>query len=108
MNRGEIWTAAGGTYASKPRPVLIVQDDRFDATDSVVVIPLTTYPVDASLARIPIAADAMSGIAQDSHAMVDKITTIRRSSLRDRAGRASAGQMVEIERAMLVFLGVAG
>ena len=108
MNRGEIWTAAGGTYASKPRPVLIVQDDRFDATASVVVIPLTTYPVDASLARVLIAADAMSGIAQDSHAMVDKITTIRRGSLRDRAGRASVGQMVEIERAMLVFLGVAG
>jgi len=50
----------------------------------------------------------MSGISQDSYAMVDKITTIRRSSLRDRVGRASAGQMVEIERAMLVFLGVAG
>jgi len=108
VNRGEIWTAAGGTNASKPRPVLIVQDDRFDATDSVVVIPLTTHPVDASLTRVPIAADAMSGIAQDSYAMVDKITTIRRSSLRDRTGRASAGQTVEIERAMLVFLGVAG
>ena len=33
MIRGEICTAAGGTdYAGKPRPVIIVQDDRFDAT----------------------------------------------------------------------------
>ncbi|MDN5794794.1 MAG: type II toxin-antitoxin system PemK/MazF family toxin [Intrasporangium sp.] len=33
MRRGQLWTATGGKhYASKPRPVLVVQDDRFDAT----------------------------------------------------------------------------
>jgi mRNA-degrading endonuclease toxin of MazEF toxin-antitoxin module len=33
---GEIYTAAArGPYTGKPRPVLIVQDDRFDATASV-------------------------------------------------------------------------
>lgn len=108
MSRGEIWTASGGTYASKPRPVLVIQDDRFEATASVVVIPLTTQTVDASLARVPIAADAMSGISRDSHAMVDKVTTVRRSTLRERTGRASAAQLVEVERALLVFLGMAG
>ena len=36
MRRGEIWTAAAGSgYVGKPRPVAIVQDDRFDATDIV-------------------------------------------------------------------------
>ena len=108
MNRGEIWTAAGGVYASKPRPVLIVQDDRFDATDSVVVIPFTTHVVDAELTRVPIPADTLSGISQPSYAMVDKVTTVRRSSLGSRAGRATAAQMVEIERTLLVFLGIAG
>ncbi len=108
MNRGELWTAAGGVYASKLRPVLIIQDDRFDATDSLVVVPLTTHPVDATLARVPIPADAVSGITQDSYAMVDKVTTVRRSNLGVRTGRASAAQLVEIERALLVFLGIAG
>ena len=107
MNRGEIWTAAGGVYASKPRPVLIVQDDRFGATNSVVVVPLTTQAVDAAPVRVPIAADALSGIAQDSYAMVDKVTTVRRSSLGEATGRVTASQMVEIERALLVFLGIA-
>ena len=38
MRRGEIWTAAGGKdYAGKPRPVVIMQDDRFDATASITV-----------------------------------------------------------------------
>ena len=108
MNRGEIWTAAGGTYASKPRPVLVIQDDRFDATDSVVIIPMTTHPVDASLTRVPVAAAPVSGRTHDSYVMVDKITTVRRRRLRDRIGRASATQMVEVEWALLVVLGVAG
>ncbi|MFZ0381952.1 MAG: type II toxin-antitoxin system PemK/MazF family toxin, partial [Solirubrobacteraceae bacterium] len=55
MSRGEIYTAAArGGYTGKPRPVVIVQDDRFDATSSVTVCPLTTNPVDAPLVRIPI------------------------------------------------------
>ena len=33
MNREDLWTVAGGVYASKPRPALVIQDDRFDATD---------------------------------------------------------------------------
>ena len=82
MNRGELWTATGGVYASKRRPVLIIQDDRFAGTDSVVVIPLTTQQVDAPLTRIPIAANDLSGIEHDSFAMVDKITTIRRTHQR--------------------------
>jgi mRNA interferase MazF len=48
MKRGEIWTVAGGAaYAGKPRPAVIVQDDRFDANDSIVVCPLTSDPTPA-------------------------------------------------------------
>ncbi|HZD22554.1 MAG TPA: type II toxin-antitoxin system PemK/MazF family toxin, partial [Acidimicrobiia bacterium] len=32
MRRGDIVLVAGGVYASKPGPALIVQDDRFKAT----------------------------------------------------------------------------
>src|SRR2546426_9338640 len=36
--RSEVWTAAGGKdYAGKPRPIVIVQDDRFDATSSITI-----------------------------------------------------------------------
>lgn len=45
MTRGEVYTAAArGAYTGKPSPVVIVQDDRFDATESVTVSPLTTNP----------------------------------------------------------------
>jgi mRNA interferase MazF len=53
MKRGEIWTVAGGAaYAGKPRPAVIVQDNRFDATDSIVVCPLTTDPTPAPMFRL--------------------------------------------------------
>ena len=43
MRRGDIWTVAGGKgYADKPRPVVIVQDDSFNATASVTVCGFTT------------------------------------------------------------------
>ena len=42
VRRAEIWTVAGGSgYAGKPRPAVIIQDDRFD-TDSVNICPFTT------------------------------------------------------------------
>jgi hypothetical protein len=38
MKRGDIWTFSGSSnYARKPRPVVIVQDDAFDATDTVTI-----------------------------------------------------------------------
>ena len=49
MRRGDIWTVSGGKdYAGKPRPIVIVQDDAFDGTDSVAICAFTTDPTEAS------------------------------------------------------------
>jgi len=61
--RGELWTVAGGVYASKPRPALVIQNDAFAETGSVTVLPLTTTRVDAPLLRVPIAPSADNGLA---------------------------------------------
>jgi mRNA interferase MazF len=108
VNRGDIWTVAGGVYASKPRPALIIQDDRFDATESVTVLPITSTELDAPLLRIPIAASSLTGLRQNSQLMVDKLTTVRRGNVHERIGRVSTAQLVEIERALLTVLGLAG
>ncbi|OBG88686.1 growth inhibitor PemK [Mycobacterium sp. NS-7484] len=109
MNRGEIWTVAGGVYASKPRPAVIVQDDLFDATTSVTVAPMTSTLLDAPLLRIRIGGGdgLLSGLDHDSDVMIDKLTTVRRSNVHTRIGRLTAEQLVEIERAMMAFLGLA-
>lgn len=105
MNRGELWTVSEGVYAAKPHPALIIQDNLFSATESVVVIPLTTTVADVTIARIAI--PTTTGIAQPSYAMIDKITTVRRSNLGKRVGRVSATLIADIERSLMVFLGLA-
>lgn len=105
--RGDIVLVAGGVYASGPRPAVIVQDDLFDATDSVTVCPFTTSDVSAPLLRMPVPADDATGIDSLSFAMIDKITTVRRSSAGEAIGRLDSVQMVELERRILVFVGLA-
>lgn len=105
MRRGDIVTVAGGVYASKPRPALVAQDDRFDATDSLTVCPFTSTKVDAPLLRVPVGADPGNGLEQDCFLMVDKITTVRRSNVHTVLGRLEATALVEFERRLLVFLG---
>jgi mRNA interferase MazF len=108
VSRGELFTAATrGAYTGKPRPVVIIQDDRFDATASVTVCPLTTNPVEAPLTRIPIEPSELNGLEQPSKLMVDKITTMPRDSLRDRLGRLGENDLVRLNRALVVFLGLA-
>lgn len=109
MKRGEIWTAAAGTgYVGKPRPVAIVQDDRFDATDSVTVCAFTTDSTDAPLFRLPIEPNEVNGLHESCSLMVDKITTVLRSKLGERVGRLNDEEMVRLGRAVLVFLGLVG
>ncbi|MGZ4524482.1 MAG: type II toxin-antitoxin system PemK/MazF family toxin [Mycobacteriaceae bacterium] len=108
MRRGDICIAAArGTYTGKPRPVVIVQDDRFDATASITVCPLTTNPLDAPLTRIDIEVTAATGIEQPSKIMIDKITTMPRANVRDHLGRLADADLIRLDRALLVFLGLA-
>ena len=109
MRRSEVWTAAAETgYPGKPRPVVIIQDDRFDATDSVTVCAFTTDPTEAPLIRLPIVPDEQNGLREASSLMVDKITTVPRSKLGERIGRLGDQDMIRLGRAVVVFFGLAG
>ena len=108
MRRGDICIAAArGAYTGKPRPVVVVQDDRFDATASVTVCPLTTSEVEAPLLRISVEPTDVTGIQQPSLIMVDKITTMPRGNLGEHVGRLADTDLVRLDRALLVFLGLA-
>jgi mRNA interferase MazF len=107
VKRGEVWWVAGGVYASKPRPALIIQDDRFGGTDSVTVCPFTTTTIDAPLLRCAVEATVANGLEADSYLMIDKITTVRRSNVIRYAGRVAHRQLLEAERLLVVFLGLA-
>jgi mRNA interferase MazF len=83
--------------------VVVIQDDRFDATESVTICAFTTDP-----ARLYVAPSPQNGLGDAGSLMIDKITTVRRSKLGERIGRLSSEDMVRLDRAIIVFLGLAG
>lgn len=106
MKRGDIWTVAGGAAAGKPRPAVIVQDDRFDANDSVVVCPLTTDPTPAPIFRIPVQPNSRNGLKTPCRMMVDKVTAVPRNRLGTLVGSLGSDDMRRLNRAVFVFLGL--
>jgi mRNA interferase MazF len=109
VKRGEIWTIAGGKdYAGKPRPAVVLQDDRFDATSSITICAFTTNPTEAPLFRMPVQPSERNGLRVACRLMVDKITTVPKAKVGTHLGRLDEEDMLRLNRATLVFLGLAG
>jgi mRNA interferase MazF len=88
--------------------VVILQDDRFEFTTSITVCPLTTNPADAPLLRPGVAPTEKNGLQAPCRLMVDKISTMPRSKLGIRIGRLDSLDLAALDRAVIVFLGLAG
>jgi mRNA interferase MazF len=109
VKRGEVWIVAGGPdYTGKPRPAVILQDNAFDATASITICPFTTHLVDAALLRLVIEPSAQNGLRTPSQLMIDKITTVSKTKVQARAGRLSDEDVLRLNRAVIVFVGLAG
>ena len=107
MRRGEVWTVSGGGFAGKSHPAVIVQDDRFDATASVTVCVFTSADTEAPLFRLPVMPSEGNGLRSVSRLMVDKITTVSRERIGERIGHLDDADVARLNRAILVFLGLA-
>lgn len=107
MKRGEVWTVSGAGYAGKPRPAVILQDDSFDATASVTICVFTTDNTDAPLFRLLVEPTDGNGLLSTCRLMADKVTTVDKSKLGKRIGRLDDADIVRLNRAILVFLGLA-
>jgi mRNA interferase MazF len=108
MKRGDIWIVAGGAhYAGKPRPVVIVQGQAFQLIDSITICPLTTDPTELPLFRLDIEPSITNGLRAPSSIMIDKVSTVPKSKLGEKIGQLSDTDLLRVNRAMLVFLGLA-
>ena len=107
MKRGEIWTVSGGApYAGKPRPAVIVQEDRFEATSSITLCVFTADPTEAPLLRMLVEPDR-NGLKSASRLMIDKVTTVPKARIGKRLGKLNDEDVVRLNRALTVFLGLA-
>lgn len=108
MKRGEIWTVSGGADdAGKPRPVVIIQDDAFDAANSITICAFTTDETEAPLFRLPVLPTQRNNLRAPSRLMVDKITTVPKSKVGAPIGRLDPADIIRLNQALLVFLGLA-
>jgi mRNA interferase MazF len=107
MRRGDIWTVSGKDDAGRPRPVVIVQDDSFDGTDSITICAFTTDATEAPLFRLPIVPNERNGLRATCRLMVDKIALVPKSKIGARVGRLDDEDIIRLNQAVLVFLGLA-
>jgi len=105
--RGTLITVALPGDLGKPRPALIIQADRFERLATLTVLPITSTLVDAPLLRVTLEPSDTNGLRKRSQVMLDKISTIRRDKLGPRIGALNRDQLIEIERRLAVFLGLA-
>ncbi|WP_241295434.1 type II toxin-antitoxin system PemK/MazF family toxin [Burkholderia stabilis] len=107
MRRGEFVTISLQGDFGKPRPALIIQADQFNEHATVTVLPVTSTLVAAPLLRITVQPDAENGLQKPSQVMVDKAMTIKRDKIGSSFGRIATEILVEVERCLAVFLGIA-
>lgn len=107
MRRGDFVTIAMQGDLGKPRPALVIQADQFDQHATVTVLPVTSTTVAAPLLRISVRPDASNGLQKTSQIMVDKAMTVKRDKVGPTFGRIDVDSLVEVERSLAVFLGIA-
>ena len=108
MKRGEVWTVSGGgASAGKPRPAVILQEDRFDSTSSITLCVFTTDQTEAPLLRMLVEPTDRNGLSSASRLMVDKVTTVPKARLGKRIGKLNDEDMTRLNRVLTVFLGLA-
>ncbi|UHD17513.1 type II toxin-antitoxin system PemK/MazF family toxin [Thiocapsa bogorovii] len=107
MTRGDLVTIVIPGDFGKPRPALVIQADQFHEHATRTVLPVTSTLVAAPLFRITLEPSGENGLTKPSQVMVDKAMTVKRDKVGPVFGRIDLDKLVEIERALAVFLGIA-
>lgn len=107
MKRGDFVTVAMTGDFGKPRPALVIQANQFDRLATVRVLLVSSTLVDAPLLRVTLQPDSRNGLKKQSQVMVDKAMTVKREKLGASFGRIDAETMLEVERRLALFLGIA-
>lgn len=81
--------------------------NQFGEHTSVTVLPITNTLVAAPLLRVTVQPSAENGLQKVSQVMVDKAMTVIRDEVGPAFGRIDLDALVEVERCLAVFLGIA-
>ena len=107
MQRGDLVSVAVQGDFGKPRPALVMQSDWFAKHPTVTLLPLTSDLQNSPMLRVTVRPSEATGLVVTSQVMIDKATTVRREKIGSLIGRLEADRLIEIERCLAVFLGIA-
>ncbi|WP_248885812.1 type II toxin-antitoxin system PemK/MazF family toxin [Acidithiobacillus acidisediminis] len=105
--RGDFVTIAMQGDFGKPRPALVVQANQFSEHSSVTVLLVTSTLVAAPLLRVTVQPNAENGLQRPSQVMVDKAMTVKRDKVGPAFGHIDGNTLVDVDRCLAVFLGIA-
>lgn len=107
MKRGDIWVLRDeGYYASKPRPVVVVQSDEMTHFQSVVLCLLTSFDSTYVPTRVRIEPSIDNGLSKTSWVMTDKITTVPKEMLHKKIGSLRIEELHALNSQLAVILGL--
>ncbi|MCC2595871.1 type II toxin-antitoxin system PemK/MazF family toxin [Pusillimonas sp. MFBS29] len=105
--RGDLVMIAMQGDFGKPRPALVIQSDLFSTHPTVSILPITSTLVDAPLLQVTIHPNANNGLRKPSQIMIDKSMTVKRDKVSAPIGKLDDNTMVEVDRRLVLFLGIA-
>ena len=111
INRGEIYYAdlspVVGSEQGGVRPVLVVQNNVGNKySPTVIVAAITSQLTKAKLPTHIELSCAEYGLEKDSVVLLEQIRTLDKSRLKEKVSTLSEMKMQEVNRAMLISLGV--
>lgn len=107
MERGDVWTCLYEGYASKPRPVLIVQDNAVSGQfGSTVKCLITSFVSDDIPTRVRIEPSPANGLLKTSWIATEKIMAVPVSALKNKVGQLSKSDMQKVSESLRKVLGL--
>jgi mRNA interferase MazF len=105
--RGDVVLMVVPSDLGRPRPGVIVQADEINAgLSTVLVCPVSSDLQDTLSLRPFIEAVPESGLRLRSQIMTDKLVALRRDRIRRVIGRIGTETYEQLDRALLVLLGL--
>ena len=107
MKRGDlVIVSAPGDY-EKPRPAVVIQSDKLQSLDSVLVSLITSAFVEAPLFRLSLEPSEENGLKEKSQVMIDKIIAMPRAKCAPVIGHLDRQELITLNHMLAVVIGIA-